>query len=505
MRKIKISLFVVMVLLMTCMSSVLASDSPDLNDSAYALVHDISEGSISFTDDGYRIGSSGAYTAYTGTVKITGTASSSSTAITVSAGKHSIELDNVNMENTGYNGSVIVVSNEATLNLSLVGENTLTGHCATQSGSGAAIQVQSAATLNISGTGTLTASGAVAIGNKSTAGNISITNATIIASINSNYTINAAIGGGSGVGDISIIDANVTVSASQYTYAAAIGTGSGSAGTITIGGTSVVNASSGADTCVIGAGSFDEIIIKDNAIVQANGFGKGAVIGLANTSSGTGTITISGNAQVTTTQTLWGSIYNGAALGASIHEDTAYVVPEGVSVNILDNAIVKMYDSPLSFKSESIVIADTATVQSLNKHDFDNNDPIYDTLEDADGDTLRFIKIDDTSLNGIGFTGELSLTDGTNTYIIDCTALSGTYTPYYYMTFIVVAGEYKLYNSDGEVAQLDGEDIIFDASDTDVRTDINGYSFVSTEVEGDVNSDDVVDIFDVQYILQIAT
>lgn len=178
---------------------------------------DISNGSITFTDDGYTQEDTG--TTGKSPVTITGTTTDNTKTVNVTSGEHEITLEGASIQGN----CAFSIANGAKVTLILKGENTL------KSGYGrAGLQVPEGATLEIKGDGSLTANGG-------------------------DYA--SGIGGGlygSG-GTITISSGVVTANGGQY--ASGIGGGfSGSGGTITISG-GTITAKAGSDVFGIGDGN----------------------------------------------------------------------------------------------------------------------------------------------------------------------------------------------------------------------------------------------------------
>lgn len=172
---------------------------------------DISNGSITFTTDGYTQEGTGT----TGNSPVTITGTTTDKTVTVTSGEHEITLDGADIQfNDGnpYAGTcAFSIANGAKVTLILKGENTLGSGC-----SRAGLQVPGGATLEIKGEGSLTANGG---------------------------QWGAGIGGGyEGSGGTITISGGV-VTANGGEYASGIGGGiSGSGGTITISGGEVTAA-----------------------------------------------------------------------------------------------------------------------------------------------------------------------------------------------------------------------------------------------------------------------
>lgn len=113
---------------------------------------DISNGSITFTDDGYTQEDTG--TTGNGSVTITGTTTDKTKTVNVKSGEHEITLDGADIQVTASWACAFPIENGAKVILILKGKNTL------KSGYGrAGLQVPEGATLEIKGDGSLTANG----------------------------------------------------------------------------------------------------------------------------------------------------------------------------------------------------------------------------------------------------------------------------------------------------------------------------------------------------------
>lgn len=210
----------------------------------------ISEGSITFTADGYtQVGTPGA----TGksSVTITGTSTDKTKTVTVTGGEHVITLEGASIQVSANNACAFSIENGAKVILILKGENTL------KSGENrAGLQVPEGATLEIKGEGSLTANGstyASGIGGRDSgsAGTITISGGEVTANGGAD---GAGIGGGSvgSSGNITISGGKVTATGSVD--ASGIGGGyRGSGGTITISG-GTVTAKAGSNAFGIGGG-----------------------------------------------------------------------------------------------------------------------------------------------------------------------------------------------------------------------------------------------------------
>ena len=211
---------------------------------------DISEGSITFTSDGYtQEGTPGA--TGTGPVTITGTSTDKTKTVNVTSGEHEITLEGASIQVPVYQVCAFSIANGAKVTLILKGENTL--------GSGesrAGLQVPEGATLEIKGEGSLTANGGyhasgIGGGYRGSAGTITISGGEVTANGGAD---GAGIGGGSvgSSGNITISGGKVTATGSVD--ASGIGGGyRGSGGTITISG-GTVTAKAGSNAFGIGGG-----------------------------------------------------------------------------------------------------------------------------------------------------------------------------------------------------------------------------------------------------------
>lgn len=215
----------------------------------------ISEGSITFTADGYtQEGIPGAIGK--SPVTITGTTTDKTKTVTVTGGEHVITLEGASIQfndGSSYNPGTCAfsIANGAKVILILKGENTL------KSGTyHAGLQVPEGATLEIKGDGSLTANGGqyasgIGGGNKMTSGDITIFSGKVTATGGAG---GAGIGGGSvgSSGNITISDGKVTATGGMS--ASGIGGGyKGSGGTITISGGEVTT-KAGSDAFGIGGG-----------------------------------------------------------------------------------------------------------------------------------------------------------------------------------------------------------------------------------------------------------
>lgn len=180
---------------------------------------DISNGSITFTDDGYTQEDTG--TTGKSPVTITGTTTDNTKTVNVTSGEHEITLEGADIQVLADFTCAFSIENGAKVILILKGENTL------RSGqSRAGLQVPEGATLEIKGEGSLTATGG-----------------------------NHASGIGGSGGSITISSGVVTANGGQS--ASGIGGGfRGSGGTITISG-GTITAKAGSNAFGIGGGKYN--------------------------------------------------------------------------------------------------------------------------------------------------------------------------------------------------------------------------------------------------------
>ncbi|GHS97581.1 hypothetical protein AGMMS50276_17890 [Synergistales bacterium] len=225
---------------------------------------------------------------------ITG-ATSAGGSIVTTPGTYNISLNNATINLTGFNATAFDIVAGATVNLTLVGTNSLTGFA-----NYAGIHVPLGATLNISGAGSLfaTSSSGAGIGgnNGGNGGTINISGGTVTASGNSG----AGIGGGGGFSDpgglvsgpggnggtINISGGTVTASGNSGAGIGGGGSGTGGAG----------NNGGNGGTINISGGT-----VIASALNAGAGIGGGSGSG-SGTGGGGGIITISGNAIVTATR-----------------------------------------------------------------------------------------------------------------------------------------------------------------------------------------------------------
>ena len=255
-------------------------------------------------------GASGSYTAADNFI-IQGTTTAYTVAVS-GTGSADITLNGASIDLSAATATLCAfcITDSATVNLTLVGVNTLTSVHVSGLIYPAGLGAPAGTTLVIGGAGSLTATGSgtysagIGGGYNQSGGDITINGGTITAACGGSASGGAGIGGGSGTGGgnggtITINDGTVT--ATSY-MGAGIGGGSGIGGTggsITIAGGTVTATSSGQGAGIGGgAGGAGGTIKITGGTVQATATTAAAGIGGGNGGAG-GVITISGGDDVT--------------------------------------------------------------------------------------------------------------------------------------------------------------------------------------------------------------
>ena len=324
---------------------------------------DITNGSITFTADGYtQAGSSGA--SGTGPVTITGTTTDTNNKVAVTGGEHVITLDGASIQfNDGSSWSTgtcaFSIANGAKVTLVLKGTNTLKSgiyQAGLQVPSGAKLEIKEGESGSLTATGGGAAAG-IGGGSSGSGGEITISGGTVTAT-GGDYAAGIGSGNGGSGGEITISGGTVTANGG-YHAAGIGGCDGGSGGEITISG-GEVTANGGSYGAGIGGGLYGsggEITISGGT-VTANGGYYEAGIGGGPSGSG-GEITISGG-EVTAKGKIGGE-------NSTITLSGSKVTVEGY----MNGSTLTLFDSKVTVKGEigggNLTITNgTITTSSIN-------------------------------------------------------------------------------------------------------------------------------------------